>query len=199
MQPTRLSRTLIVWCAVVFAAICQTAVARNLCVNPAGSHNCFSSIQTAVNHAAANDLIQVEAGTYKEEVVIGIPLAIIGAGAHASIIDATGLAHGIFVDGFDHPGLMQVTITGLTVENALFEGILVVSASDITIQDNNIIDNDATPSLGFTGAPSVALASLVMAFMRMMKQGTAAAPFIWSGRPTQSSLATSSPAMPMAF
>src|SRR6202162_4945802 len=157
MQPTRLSRTLlsrtlIVCCAAIFAAICQSSVAGTLCVNPAGSHNCFSSIQTAVNHASANDLIQVEAGTYKEEVDIGIPLAIVGAGAHASIIDATRLAHGIFVDGFDHPGLEQVIITGLTVENALFEGVLVVSASDITIQNNSIINNDTSPGLNFTGA-----------------------------------------------
>jgi hypothetical protein len=56
------------------------------------------------------------------------------------------------VDGFDHPGLKQVTITGLTVENADFEGVLVVSASDVTIQDNSVINNDATPGLGFTGA-----------------------------------------------
>ena len=75
MQPTRLGRTLmgrtlIVCCAAMFAAICQPAVAGTLCVNPAGSHNCFSSIQTAVNHASANDLIQVEAGTYKEEVAL---------------------------------------------------------------------------------------------------------------------------------
>jgi hypothetical protein len=152
MQPTRLSRALIVCCAAMFAAICQPAQAGTLCVNPAGSHNCFTSIQTAVNHAAPNDLIKVEAGTYKEEVDIGIPLAIVGAGAYSSIIDATGLAHGIFVDGFDHPGLKQVTITGLTVENALFEGILVVSASDVTIQDNHIMDNDKTPGLNFTGA-----------------------------------------------
>ena len=138
----------------LFAAMAisvQLSAAGTLCVNPAGSHNCFSSIQTAVNHASANDLIQVGAGTYKEEVDIGIPLAIVGAGPSASIIDATGLAHGIFVDGFDHPGLKQVTITGLTVENALFEGVLVVSASDITIQNNSIINNDATPNLGFTG------------------------------------------------
>jgi len=152
MQPTRLSRMLILCSAVVFVAICQTALAGTLCVNPAGSHDCFKNIQTAVNHASANDLIQVEAGTYKEEVIIGLPVAIIGAGASASIIDATGLAHGIFVDGFDHPGLRQVTIKGLTVENALFEGVLIVSASDITIQDNSIIDNDATPGLSFTGA-----------------------------------------------
>jgi parallel beta-helix repeat protein len=151
MRPNRLSVTLIVCCAVMFVAICQTAVAGTLCVNPAGSHNCFTSIQTAVNHASANDIIKVEAGTYNEEVDIGIPLAIIGAGAKVATIDATGLAHGIFVDGYDHPGLKQVTITGLTVENALFEGILIVSASDITIQDNSVINNDTTPGLMFTG------------------------------------------------
>jgi len=68
---------LILCSAVVLVAICQTAVAGTLCVNPAGSHNCFKSIQTAVNHAAANDLIQIEAGTYSEEVVIGLPVSII--------------------------------------------------------------------------------------------------------------------------
>jgi len=152
MQPIRSSRMLIVCSAVVFVAIGQTAVAGTLCVNPAGSHNCFKSIQTAVNHASAYDLIQVQAGTYNEEVTIGLPVAITGAGAGASIIDATGLAHGIFVDGFDHPGLKQVVIKGLTVENANFEGVLVVSASDVTIQDNSVINNDATPGLTFTGA-----------------------------------------------
>jgi parallel beta-helix repeat protein len=151
----KFQRLTLVSAMTLFAAMAisvQLSAAGTLCVNPAGSHNCFSSIQIAVNHASANDLIQVEAGTYKEEVDIGIPLAIIGAGNHASIIDATGLAHGIFVDGFDHPGLRQVIITGLTVENALFEGVLVVSASDITIQNNNIINNDTTPGLIFTGA-----------------------------------------------
>ena len=55
----------------MFVAISvQLSAAGTLCVNPAGSHNCFSSIQTAVNHASANDLIQVEAGTYKEEVTL---------------------------------------------------------------------------------------------------------------------------------
>lgn len=139
-------------CAVALLSACQAAVAGTLCVNPAGSNNCFSTIQAAVNHAAATDVIQVGAGTYTEEVVIGIPLSVIGAGAHASIIDATNLAHGIFVDGFDHPGLNNVTIAGMTVQNALFEGIIVVSASDVTISDNHILNNDKTSGLQFTGA-----------------------------------------------
>lgn len=44
-------------------------------------------------------------------------------------MDATGLPHGIFVDGYDNPGLRDVTIAGFTVENAQFEGIIVVNAA----------------------------------------------------------------------
>ena len=142
---------LIVACAVAFSTVCQTAVAGILCVNPAGSHNCFSTNQAAVNHASANSVINIEAGTYTEEVTIGIPLSLNGAGANVAIIDATNLAHGIFVDGYDHPGLKNVTIIGLTVENALFEGVLVVSASDVTIQNDSILNNDKSPGLQFTG------------------------------------------------
>ncbi|HZW80323.1 MAG TPA: NosD domain-containing protein [Candidatus Deferrimicrobiaceae bacterium] len=142
---------LFVCCVVVFGVVGQTAAAGTLCVNPAGSHDCFSTIQAAVNHASANDVINVAAGTYKEEVVIGIPLAVLGAGANLSIIDATGLAHGIFVDGYDHPGLGHVTVAGLTVQNALFEGVLLVSVSDVTVRDNHIVNNDQSSGLAFTG------------------------------------------------
>ena len=95
----------------------------------------------------------VARGTYTEEVLIGKPLSLIGACADPSVIDATGLAHGIFVDGLDYPGLNGVTIAGFTVKNALFEGILVVSASDVTIRDNQVVDNDKSQGLEFTGAP----------------------------------------------
>ncbi|MGH9510555.1 MAG: right-handed parallel beta-helix repeat-containing protein [Terriglobales bacterium] len=138
-------------CAVVFTAS-QMAAAGTLCVNKGGTNDCFSTIQAAVNHAAPNDVINVKAGTYAEEVTIGIPLSIIGAGANATIIDATNLAHGVFVDGFDNPGLHNVIIAGLTVQNALFEGIIIVSASDVTIRNNHIVDNDKSSGLQFTGA-----------------------------------------------
>ncbi|MGA8312589.1 MAG: right-handed parallel beta-helix repeat-containing protein [Terriglobales bacterium] len=143
---------LLALCAIFVVGLSQPAAANTFCVNPNGSHGCYSKIQVAVNHASVNDVIDVEAGTYKEEVVIGIPLSLIGAGAHSSVIDATGLAHGIFVDGFDHPGLHDVTIAGFKVQNALFEGILVVSASDVTIRDNKIVENDKSSGLLFTGA-----------------------------------------------
>lgn len=154
MHPVRFRPWLTIWSAVLFVAFSHTAAANTLCVNPAGNHGCYSKIQTAVTHASANDVINVSAGTYKEDVTIGIPLSIIGDDAESTVIDATGLSNGILVDGFNNPGLHNVTVAGFTVENALFEGILVVSASDITIRDNRIADNDASPGLLFTGNPT---------------------------------------------
>jgi len=136
--------------ACVFAATAQTSAARRLCVNKDGSHGCYSSIQTAVGHASANDVINVGPGTYKEDVTIGVSLTLLGTEAGSTIIDATGLANGIFVDGLDYPGLDNVTIAGFTVRNALYEGILVVSASDVTIRDSRVLNNDTYPP-AFTG------------------------------------------------
>jgi hypothetical protein len=133
-------------------ALSLPAFAATLCVNPIGSGGCYASIQSAVNHAAANDVITVHGGTYKEDVVIGIPLSLVGAGADLSIIDATNQPNGVLVDGFDHPGLANVVVTGFTVENAQFEGILAVSATNVTISNNSVINNDQSSGLAFTGA-----------------------------------------------
>ena len=152
MSPACLRNTLFLCCMVLIASLCQNAVAATLCVNPAGSHGCYSKIATAISHAAAFDVINVGPGTYKEDVVIGMPLSLIGSGAGDSIIDATGLANGIFVDGFDNAGLSHVNIAGFTVKNAQWEGILVVSASDVTIRDSKIVNNTQAPAV-FTGMP----------------------------------------------
>jgi hypothetical protein len=138
--------------AVLATALFIPAVAANLCVNPGGSGGCFSSIQSAVNNAAAKDVIKVGPGNYNEGVVIGIPLSLIGAGAGQSTIDATNQPNGVLIDGFNHPGLGNVVVTGFTVENAQFEGILAVSANNVTISNNSVINNDLSPGLFFTGA-----------------------------------------------
>lgn len=152
MHSTRCNAIRALACGISLTMFTSLAVAKTLCVNTTGSGGCSTKIQTAVNSASPNDVIQVAAGTYKEYVTIWKPLSLIGAGGGASIIDATGLAHGIFVDGFDHPGLNNVTIAGLAIKNALFEGIVVVSSSDVTIRDNDVIDNDKSQGLSFTGA-----------------------------------------------
>jgi hypothetical protein len=96
----------------------------------------------AVANAAANDTVQVAAGTYHEDVVIGTPLSLIGAGQNVTTIDATGLANGINVDGLNHSGLSNVTIAGFTIENANFEGIVVTNASSVTILNVHVTNNN---------------------------------------------------------
>lgn len=136
-------KSLLTTCYVVLILTAsQNVSASTLCVNHAGTGGCYSKIQTAVNNAASGDVINVAPGAYKEDVVIGMPLSLIGAGAGLSVIDATGLANGIYLDGFDHPGLNSVTVAGFSVKNAMFEAILVVSATNVTIRNNTLTDND---------------------------------------------------------
>jgi parallel beta-helix repeat protein len=102
----------------------------------------MKTIGAAVATASPNDVINVAAGTYKESVTIGMPLSLIGADATKVIIDATGLGVGIYVDGIDNKALSGVFISGLTVQNANYEGILVTSASGITISGNIVQKNN---------------------------------------------------------
>jgi pectin methylesterase-like acyl-CoA thioesterase len=53
--------------------------ATTLCVNPGGTAGCFSKIKAAVSAASPNDTIKVAPGTYKEDVIIGKSLSLIGA------------------------------------------------------------------------------------------------------------------------
>jgi nitrous oxidase accessory protein NosD len=124
--------------AVLVAGMCQSAAAATLYVNPGGK------IQAAVDKAAAGDTIQVAPGTYFEDVIIGKSLSLVGAGHGRSIINAMGNATGIYIDGLDNPNprLSNVVVTGFTIENANFEGILVTNASFVTIFENEVINND---------------------------------------------------------
>ena len=94
--------------------------AATLCVNPGGTGGCFAKIGDAVAAAAKNDTIQVAAGVYAEDVVIGKPLSLVGAGRSSTIINAKGLANGVYVDGLDNRGLTNVVVFGFTVTNANF-------------------------------------------------------------------------------
>jgi hypothetical protein len=125
-----------------FLLIPLTATGASLCVDAKGSNGCNKTISEAVTAASAGDTINVAPGTYKEDVVIGKPLSLIGAGRNNTIIDALGLSNGIYINGFDFPGLSRVVVTGLTVMNANYEGILAQNASSVTIADNAVHDND---------------------------------------------------------
>jgi nitrous oxidase accessory protein NosD len=132
----------------------HTASAATLCVNPHGNFGCFSTITSAVNHAAANDVIQVAPGIYKEDVVIGKPLSLVAQLPATAVVDATGLSNGFYIDGFDNPGLNNVLISGFFVKNATNEGILISNASDVIVTGNILTGNDAGLNAGCTGIQS---------------------------------------------
>src|ERR1019366_1217677 len=90
---------LLLGCTLALASIASAAT---LCVNPSGSHGCYSKIQSAVNAATPASLILAAAGTYKEKLAIGKRLQVSGAGPGHSIIDAPGLGNGVLVDGYLH-------------------------------------------------------------------------------------------------
>lgn len=126
---------------VLFAALHLPASAATLCVKPGGA-GCYPTIGAAVASAAPGDTIQVSHGVYKEDVIVSKPLSLVGENIANTIIDAMALPNGIYVDGIDNPGLSDVTVSGFTVQNANFEGILVTNASRITIRGNRVTGND---------------------------------------------------------
>lgn len=125
-------------CAALAAVLSQPAIASAACVNPGGTGGCFSSINAAIAATFPGGLVLVAPGTYKEDVVIGKPLSLIGAGATVTIIDATGLPNAIYVDGYDNPGLRNVIVTGFTAKNANYEGLLVTNAANLMISWNSV-------------------------------------------------------------
>ena len=126
----------------VIFAIGASGIAAGSCVNPSGYGGCYTTIGAAVAAASPYDTITVAPGIYHEDVVIPMSLSLIGAGAPNTIIDATGLANGIHVDGFENPGLSHVTVRGFTVRNANFQGILVTDASYVNVADNTVTGNN---------------------------------------------------------
>jgi parallel beta-helix repeat protein len=129
--------------SVVLCGLSQVAAGATLCVSKNPNPGCpYSTIGAAVAAASAGDVVQVSFGTYHEDVVIGKAISLVGANRINTIIDATGMANGIYVDGLDNMGLSGVTVSGFEVKNANFEGILVTNASDVTVTDNHVLNND---------------------------------------------------------
>ncbi len=133
------------FCVFTLAVASQSMPAATLCVNPAGSAGCLTTIGAAVAAASPGDTIQVAAGTYKEDVTISKTLALIGAGSATTIIDATGLANAINIDGSSAApgsGVSGVVVSGFTAENANFQGIVAHNASFVTISNNQVLNNN---------------------------------------------------------
>ena len=132
--------------------------AATICVNPHGLFGCKSTISAAVAAASPGDTVQVFQGTYKEQVVITATLSLIAAPGSNPVIDATGLGNGIFVNGLStapNPGVANVLISGFTIKNANFEGILVVSASNVTIVGSHVLNNNKSVDIDNGTCPNI--------------------------------------------
>jgi hypothetical protein len=127
----------------VISAACQYASGATWCVSQVGAC-AYQTIGAAVTGASAGDTINVQAGVYSESVHITKPVALIGSGS-GTIINAIGLSNGIFIDGSamaPAAGIANVVVSGFSVENANYEGILVMNASEVTISSNLVSGND---------------------------------------------------------
>lgn len=127
----------------VITAWCQLATAATTCVSQNGMCPYFT-ISAAVLAASPGDTIQVQAGVYSESVTIRKSLSLLGAGS-GTIINAIGLPNGIFIDGTakaPNAGVGAVTVSGFTIENANFEGILVGNANGVAIIGNQVNGNN---------------------------------------------------------
>ena len=136
-------------------ALAATASAATTCVNPAGTLGCFKTISSAVAATGSGGVILVSPGTYSESIWIGKSLSLVGAGRDKTIIDAKGLSNGIYIDGLDHPGLSEIVISGFTIKNANFEGILVQNASAVTIAHNLVEKNDLSLDVSSAKCPGL--------------------------------------------
>jgi parallel beta-helix repeat protein len=139
----------------MLAAWCQEATAATLCVSQAGCP--YQTISAAVAAASPGDTIQVQPGVYSETVTITKSLTLLGAG-NGSIINAFGLPVGIFIDGIAKvpaAGVSGVVVSGFSVQNANFEGILVRNATTITISNNQVSGNDRNLNIATAACPGI--------------------------------------------
>lgn len=148
--------------AVLLLLVCSgagsLAVAATICVNPRGAFGCKATIGEAVAAAAPGDTILITQGVYREDVTIQKPLSLVAALGSQPVIDATGLPNGIFIDGMaaaPNPGVANVLVSGLTVRNAKFEGILVANAFDVTLKGNHIVHNDQALEISSGSCPGI--------------------------------------------
>lgn len=142
--------------AVGLVVLSQMASAATLCVNPAGSSGCTSTIGAAVAAAHSGDTIQVAAGDYKEEVTVMISLSLVGEGRDKVTIDATGKGRGIIINGIQRApaaGIHDVSISGFTVKNANYEGILAINATGLSLVNNLVTNNNLR--LNSSGCPEL--------------------------------------------
>jgi hypothetical protein len=115
----------------------------------------YSQINPAIKAANPGDTVEVCAGTYTGSSSITVPISkkatiTITSGAliekahdlvgePGAVIKATGLVNGVTVLG---PGAAGAVVNGITAEDAIGEGILVVETRAVRIENSTVVHND---------------------------------------------------------
>lgn len=144
--------------ALLLASFTGSALAATHCVNPDGKHGCSATIGAAVSAASPGDVVQVWPGVYNEEVTISKSLSLLSAVPLGAVIDASNQANGIWVDGMSaapNSGVANVVISGFKVRNANYEGILLTDATNVTVEGNEVIDNDRSLDYSAGACPGI--------------------------------------------
>lgn len=105
-------------------------------------------IQRGIDAATASDIVNVNSGTYNEQVLVNKTVSLKGSGATKPIIDFTGTVTG-------KPTTFDVSVDGVTIENLNFKvdlaklrSAIIASAAgidNITVKDN-LIEPYGTPA-----------------------------------------------------
>ncbi|MDO9537967.1 MAG: right-handed parallel beta-helix repeat-containing protein, partial [Thermoplasmata archaeon] len=133
----------------------------------------YGTIQAALDAASSGNILNVWAGTYNENIVIGKALTLTGNGSANTIINGGGSgnavtikASGVKFNGFNvtggaSAGILLYTVQNCTIENDTVvgngDGIYLKGSSNNIIKNNNVKNN----ALGLRTANSTATKSLV--------------------------------------
>lgn len=99
----------------------------------------FCSIQDAIDASTADDVIEIAAGTYNENLSVNKSLVINGAGKTTMIVDGSGVGRVMLVDGAH-----SVSVNALTIQNGSADiGGGIYSLGDLSLSDVRIQNNDA--------------------------------------------------------
>jgi nitrous oxidase accessory protein NosD len=117
---------------------------KHLFVSPSGTagapctrHEPCRTIAEALVLADRGASIFVLGGTYHEEVRVTQRLRLIGS--EGATIDASGLVNGVKLAG---AGAAGSKVEGFVIEHANFEGVLALDTSHVTIEHNEVREND---------------------------------------------------------
>jgi parallel beta-helix repeat protein len=152
--------------ALAVLAAAGNLAAATLCVNPNGTAGCQSSINAAIAAASAGDVIVVQQGAYPGPVTITKSINLLAAANSVPRIYADGQANGLVIGNFAPPPAPNssspavpvttgVVVQGFEVQNAKYEGIVVVNASGITLIDNHVHNNDQALNVSAGTCPGI--------------------------------------------